>query len=169
MPHTSSVGASCPVVRCSGSHTGLLEQDRARVTHRSCSLPAPRSSEPQSPFPRPIVITKDLLSRQNVLNRKARRKHPPHLMWEADVESGRNGWGLYRGRPRREGRQAFCLFTISMDQQMLPPKPTSRCRRVCLKCYTLLHFKCLLNIQQDSLRLEKCDSENSRNKRFWKC
>lgn len=31
MSHSSSVGASCPVLRCSGSHTGLLEQDGARA------------------------------------------------------------------------------------------------------------------------------------------
>lgn len=64
---------------------------------------------------------------------------------------------------------SYTEFKINLDQQMLPPKQTPRCRRVCLKCYTFFHFKCLLYIQQDSLRLEKCDSENSRNKRFWKC
>lgn len=75
------------------------------LTHCRCSLPAPWSSEAQSPFPRPIVITKDLLSLQNVLNSKARRKQPSHLIWEAKFELGRNGWGLYWERPRWKGRQ----------------------------------------------------------------
>lgn len=83
-----------PAVLFSGAQGATQDswnRTQPELTHRSCSLPAPRSSEPQSPFPRPIVITKDLLSRQNVLNRKARRKHPPHLRWEADFEAGRNG------------------------------------------------------------------------------
>lgn len=69
--------------------------------HLWYSIPALWSSEPPAPFPGPIVITKDLLSKD--LNSKA-RKHPSPLMWEADIDLERHGWGLCWGKPRRKSR-----------------------------------------------------------------
>lgn len=46
------------------------------VTHWWCSLLALRSSEPPAPSPRPIVITKDLLSLHNALDSKSKKKTP---------------------------------------------------------------------------------------------
>lgn len=76
----NSMRASCPPLpRCSGSHTGLLEQEPARPDSPQMFPPPPWSSEPESSFPGPIVITKDLLGLKNVLEAEARRKHTSPL------------------------------------------------------------------------------------------
>lgn len=82
-----------------------LEQERGPgLTHHRGSLPALRSSEPPAPFPRPIVLTKDLLSLHNALNCTARRKHPSHLLWEADTDLERDSSGLCWGKVEKWGQ-----------------------------------------------------------------
>lgn len=89
------------------------------------------------------------------LNSKA-RKHPSPLMWEADIDLERNGWGLCWGKPRRKSRPLHgalnhcngLAVAITIGYYLTLAGMESY-----LACSKFFHFKCFLYIQQDSFHL----------------